>query len=398
RPRRRRRLYRTRRPAHDHPRRRTGADGFGRDGVRARARAPAAREGSERAQRSMGAVCARRAGARWPDPRPRRARQPGPRDRAPRGAVWPSHPRGRSLRGRGGRGRARRPRQAAARGRLRRRGLPPHRRDAPPDQCGAAGVDEADRVPDQHRARPDRRPGRTGRGAAREAARGRGARRLRRGAAFSRRPVARPRQRAPRPARDRPDRGDLPRLRAERLACRARRRPRPRSSLPRQSGCARAPTGGGPAAMRENPVKRKLAAGGVALGTMVFEFATTGIARLAAGAGAEFVVFDQEHTGASLETVRMFAATARACELVPLVRVPATEYHLLAGALYVGPMGVKVPMVESAEQARKIVASAKYPPVGRRGVWILYRDDWVDGSVAATMEQVNCELLLIAPV
>ena len=68
--------------------------------------------------------------------------------------------------------------------------------------------------------------------------------------------------------------------------------------------------------MRENPVKRKLAAGGVALGTMVFEFATTGIARLAAGAGAEFVVFDQEHTGASLETVRMFDRDARGAGFV----------------------------------------------------------------------------------
>jgi 2-dehydro-3-deoxyglucarate aldolase/4-hydroxy-2-oxoheptanedioate aldolase len=131
---------------------------------------------------------------------------------------------------------------------------------------------------------------------------------------------------------------------------------------------------------------------------MVFEFATTGIARLAAAAGAEFVVFDQEHTGATLETVRMFTATARACDLVPLVRVPAAEYHLLSGALDVGPMGAMVPMVESQEQARKIVASAKYPPLGRRGVGILYRDDWVEGSVAATMEQVNRELLLIAQV
>src|SRR5438477_3115861 len=150
--------------------------------------------------------------------------------------------------------------------------------------------------------------------------------------------------------------------------------------------------------MRENPVKRTLAEGGVALGTMVFEFATTGIARLAAGAGAEFVILDQEHTGASLETVRMFCATARASDLVPLVRVPATEYHLLAGALDVGPMGLMVPMVESAEQARRIVASAKYPPVGRRGVGILYRDDWVEGSVASTMERVNRELLLIAQI
>jgi len=150
--------------------------------------------------------------------------------------------------------------------------------------------------------------------------------------------------------------------------------------------------------MRENPVKRTLGEGGIALGTMVFEFATTGIARLAAGAGAEFVLFDQEHTGASLETVRMFCATARACDVVPLVRVPATEYHLLAGALDVGPMGLMVPMVESEEQARRIVASAKYPPVGRRGVGILYRDDWVEGSVAATMERVNRELLLIAQI
>ena len=61
-------------------------------------------------------------------------------------------------------------------------------------------------------------------------------------------------------------------------------------------------------------------------------------------------------------------------------------------------MGLMVPMVESAEQARRIVASTKYPPVGRRGVGILYRDDWVDGSVAATMESANRELLLIAQV
>jgi 2-keto-3-deoxy-L-rhamnonate aldolase RhmA len=150
--------------------------------------------------------------------------------------------------------------------------------------------------------------------------------------------------------------------------------------------------------VRENPVKRKLAEGGVALGTMIFEFATTGIARLAAGAGAEFAIFDQEHTGASLETVRMFAATARASDLVPLVRVPAAEYHLLAGALDVGPLGVMVPMVESAEQAARIVASAKYPPLGRRGVGILYRDDWIEGSVARTMEQANRELLLVAQI
>ena len=47
--------------------------------------------------------------------------------------------------------------------------------------------------------------------------------------------------------------------------------------------------------MRENTVKRTLAAGGIAVGTMVVEFATPGIARLAARAGADFVLFDMEH-------------------------------------------------------------------------------------------------------
>jgi len=37
--------------------------------------------------------------------------------------------------------------------------------------------------------------------------------------------------------------------------------------------------------MRDNPVKRKLEQGGIALGTMVTEFATPAILRLAGGAG-----------------------------------------------------------------------------------------------------------------
>ena len=62
--------------------------------------------------------------------------------------------------------------------------------------------------------------------------------------------------------------------------------------------------------MRRNTVKHNLADGRVALGTMVFEFSTTGIARIAAAAGAEFVVFDMEHTGWSMETIRRLMTTS----------------------------------------------------------------------------------------
>lgn len=156
--------------------------------------------------------------------------------------------------------------------------------------------------------------------------------------------------------------------------------------------------------MRINPVKQKLRAGPVSLGHMVFEFATTGIARLAASAGAEFVIYDMEHTGWSMETIRMLLATSRpdsgdADAMVPMVRVPATEYHFMARALDMGAMGLMIPMVETPEQARQIVQSTKYPPVGRRGAAFgVSHDDYRGGDAVAKMQSANDEILLIAQI
>lgn len=151
--------------------------------------------------------------------------------------------------------------------------------------------------------------------------------------------------------------------------------------------------------MRENKVKRTLRDGGVCLGTFVFEFDTTGIARLAAAAGAEFVFFDMEHTGWSVETVRRLLATARPADLAGMVRVPAARYHFVARVLDMGALGVMVPMVESVEQAESIVQSARYPPVGRRGAaFEVAHDDYTGGDVAEKMESANREVLLVAQI
>jgi len=148
-----------------------------------------------------------------------------------------------------------------------------------------------------------------------------------------------------------------------------------------------------------NPVKQKLRAGESVIGTMIFEFATTGIARIAAAAGAEFALFDLEHTGWSLETLRMLVATSRGAGIVPLTRVPATEYHFMARALDIGALGIMVPMVETAEQAQKIVASTKYPPMGRRGLALgVAHDDYMSGDAVQKMRRADAETLLIAQI
>src|SRR4051794_10327309 len=151
--------------------------------------------------------------------------------------------------------------------------------------------------------------------------------------------------------------------------------------------------------MRENLVKRKLAEGGISIGTMMFEFSSTGIGRIASLAGAEFAVFDMEHSGWSIETIRTLIATSRAAEMIPMVRVPATQYHLLSRPLDVGAMGPMIPMVETTEQARTIVQSAKYPPVGGRGAgFSLAHDDYAAGDVAGKMQSANDEGFLIAQI
>ncbi|NKB70354.1 MAG: aldolase [Candidatus Latescibacteria bacterium] len=151
--------------------------------------------------------------------------------------------------------------------------------------------------------------------------------------------------------------------------------------------------------MKRNKVKHTLAEGGVAIGTMMFEFPTDGIARLAASAGAEFAMFDMEHTGWSIETIRRLMATSRPTDLVPMVRVPATQYHFIARVLDVGAMAIMVPMVHTAEQARMIQQSAHYPPVGQRGAaFMIAHDDYAEGEVTAKIERSNEEILTICQI
>jgi 2-keto-3-deoxy-L-rhamnonate aldolase RhmA len=151
--------------------------------------------------------------------------------------------------------------------------------------------------------------------------------------------------------------------------------------------------------VRTNPVKEKLRSGGTALGTMVFEFFVPGLPRLMAHTGAEFAIYDMEHGGASIETLRTLAAASRGPSPVPFARVPAAEYHFMAQALDAGMLGLMLPMVESAEQARKIVDSTRYPPVGRRGAGLgMAQDDYEPGSTADKIEALNARTFVMAQI
>jgi len=150
--------------------------------------------------------------------------------------------------------------------------------------------------------------------------------------------------------------------------------------------------------MRDNPVRHRLDAGEVVLGTMVTEFATPAVARLTAAAGAEFTLFDLEHSGYGIDRMRTVLAAARSADTVPFLRVPDATYDLIARGLDIGALGVMVPAVESAEEALLIVSAARFPPVGRRGFGLLLRDEWEPEGVPATLEKANAETIVLVQI
>ena len=142
--------------------------------------------------------------------------------------------------------------------------------------------------------------------------------------------------------------------------------------------------------MIENSVKSRLMYGGVSLGTMAFEFFTQGLSPTLAAAGAEFVLLDCEHSGLGIEGVKAQCAYARGAGVVPLVRIPAALPHLAPPVLDAGALGIMMPLVETVEQARALVAACRYRPQGRRGLgFSVAHDQYTGGPALPKMVAAN---------
>jgi 2-keto-3-deoxy-L-rhamnonate aldolase RhmA len=151
--------------------------------------------------------------------------------------------------------------------------------------------------------------------------------------------------------------------------------------------------------VRDNPVKRALAAGGRVRGAMVFEFFSPGLPQICRNAGAEFLLYDMEHTGLEFETLKTQLALCRGLALVPMVRVPRGDYHFIARALDIGALGVMVPMVGTRAEAEYHVSCTRYPPQGRRGAAFGFaHDDYQGGDVASKMTALHDRTMLIAQI
>jgi 2-keto-3-deoxy-L-rhamnonate aldolase RhmA len=119
-------------------------------------------------------------------------------------------------------------------------------------------------------------------------------------------------------------------------------------------------------ALPPNPLRQRLAEGGLALGLGVHHLRGSAVGMIAAAAGYDWLFIDMEHGAMSVDDAACIAIAALGQGVTPLVRVCKDALHEGTRCLDNGAMGVIVPHVDTAEEARAVARAYRFPPVGSR--------------------------------
>lgn len=138
--------------------------------------------------------------------------------------------------------------------------------------------------------------------------------------------------------------------------------------------------------MIDGAFRARLKAGDPLVGVFVsIESPTT--TELLAVAGVDYVMIDGEHNPIGpAEAVEMIRA-GEARGVPVMARIGENTPQVIAKYLDAGVLGVMTPMVNSAEEARRVVEAVKYPPVGKRGLAGVRANDF--GTSPEYVERAN---------
>jgi 2-dehydro-3-deoxyglucarate aldolase len=114
-------------------------------------------------------------------------------------------------------------------------------------------------------------------------------------------------------------------------------------------------------------LKSKIKSNELTVGSWV-TIANPAIVEIMATAGFEWLVIDMEHSSIDLYQAQILIAAIQANNMAALVRVSKNEEVIIKKVLDMGADGIIVPMVNNADEARRAVDYAYYPPLGKRGV------------------------------
>jgi 4-hydroxy-2-oxoheptanedioate aldolase len=137
-----------------------------------------------------------------------------------------------------------------------------------------------------------------------------------------------------------------------------------------------------------NPFKRALREKRTQIG-MWLALANPYTAEICATAGFDWLLIDGEHAPNDIPLILSQLQVLAAYPAHPVVRATTGNSVLIKQLLDIGAQTLLIPMVETAEQARDLVAAVRYPPRGIRGIgasisrvsrWMAFPDYLADGE------------------
>jgi 4-hydroxy-2-oxoheptanedioate aldolase len=117
--------------------------------------------------------------------------------------------------------------------------------------------------------------------------------------------------------------------------------------------------------IKTNPVTDKLRSGQPAVGTWL-TLCSPVAAESMAHVGWDWLVVDVEHSPVGFETMVNCFRAAQLGGAVPMARVPWNNTIWIQRTLDAGALGLVVPMVNSAEDAKGVVSNMRYATKGQR--------------------------------
>ncbi len=118
---------------------------------------------------------------------------------------------------------------------------------------------------------------------------------------------------------------------------------------------------------QKNSFKEAITKGEVQIGLWL-STASSYLAEMAATSGYDWLLIDGEHAPNTIQTLLGQLQAVAPYPAHPVVRPLEGDTALLKQVLDIGAQTVLVPMVDTAEDAKRMVEALRYPPAGKRGV------------------------------
>lgn len=113
--------------------------------------------------------------------------------------------------------------------------------------------------------------------------------------------------------------------------------------------------------------KQKLYDESRVLTSVVCTIPSATVTQALAACGTDSVIIDMEHGAVDYGTAHAMIATTAGTECAPLVRVAENDAAQVKRVLDLGAEGIVFPLIRTAHDAERAVASLRYPPRGTRG-------------------------------